>query len=339
MSRPVNTAELARSWVAIPSPSGAERAVLAAIEQVAQSCGLSVRRIAVDSERYDLLLGSEQPPRVLLTTHVDTVPGGPPPTLAGGVLGGRGACDAKGIAAAMLGALCDLRDRGTDRVALLLVVGEETTSDGARAAAGAMSPVAYLVNGEPTELRFVSAQRGALAFKLVAQGVACHSGYPELGRSAIHALLDALHRLRLEPWPGDPEIGATLLNVGSVGGGTAPNALADRAWAELMMRPAIAAAAVEGRVRELTGDAIEVEVRTRSDPQRFFVPPGRPAIVVGYSSDVAHLRPLGTPLMVGPGSIHVAHTDREQVSVAELEQARRLYAELCGELLQRDAAP
>jgi len=339
MTLSMDTGALTLELVAIPSPSGSEVAVLAALEKLAARYRLTAQRIAVDDRRYDLLFGCGQPPLVLLTTHVDTVPGGPPPALVDGVLRGRGACDAKGIAAAMFGALCDLRDRGEQRVALLLVVGEETSSDGAKAAARALAPVSYFVNGEPTELRFVKAQRGALAFRVVAQGVACHSGYPELGRSATHALLDALDQLRHEPWPADPEIGPTLLNIGVIGGGSAPNVLAANAWAELMMRPAIAASAIEGRVRELVGGQVDVEVRTRSDPQRFFVPTGQTPVVVGYASDVAHLRPLGTPLMIGPGSIHVAHTDREQVALTELEQARQLYTELCRDLLHKDTQP
>lgn len=339
MTPSIETGVLTLDLVKIPSVSGSEFAVLTALEKLAARHQLTAQRIAVDDRRYDLLLGCGQPARVLLTTHVDTVPGGPPPRLSDGVLHGRGACDAKGIAAAMFGALCDLRDRGEQRVALLLVVGEETSSDGARAAAKALPPVAYFVNGEPTELKFVKAQRGALAFRLAAQGAACHSGYPELGRSAIHALIDALDKLRHEAWPADPEIGPTLLNVGVIGGGSAPNVLAAAAFAEVMMRPATAVAAIEGRVRELVGDQVDIEVRTRSDPQRLLVPAGRDPVVVGYASDVAHLRPLGTPLMVGPGTIHVAHTDREQVALSELEQARRLYSELCRELLHQDTQP
>ncbi|MFH1812444.1 MAG: M20/M25/M40 family metallo-hydrolase [Pseudomonadota bacterium] len=333
MHEDVDIVALALDLMRIPSPTGTEDAAASFIERWALQRGVGVRAIPVDGERRDLLLCGARPPRVLLTTHLDTVPGGPAPRLDGERLRGRGACDAKGIAAAMLGALLDLHASGRDDVAVLLVVGEETNSDGARAAARVLDPVEFLINGEPTDLRFVRAQRGALAFSLTCTGRACHSGYPELGLSALHSLLDTLDRLRAEHWPRDANIGDTLLNVGTLHGGDAPNVLAPLARAEIMMRIATRVDEVEARVRSLLGPDVEMDLRTRSDPQHLVVPQGRPECVVGFASDVAHLRPLGSPLMVGPGSIHVAHTDDEQVAVADLHQARQLYRGLCVDLL------
>lgn len=328
-----DTAKLAADLVAIPSPSGDETAVLQALQTSMVPNALKCRRIPVDNNRYNLLITSDQTPRVLLTTHVDTVPGPATPSFKKQKLWGRGSCDAKGIAAAMLGALHDLLPYQLP-VALLLVVGEETCSDGAKAAAKALDPVRYFINGEPTELTYVKAQRGALAFRLTAHGTAAHSGYPELGESAVHKLLECLHALMLEAWPGDPNIGPTLINIGTITGGSAANVLAEQAQASVMMRVATSVEAIKQRVQALTAPDVTMEISTASDPQMLYVPDGAESVVVGFASDVAHLRPLGTPIMIGPGSIHHAHTDHEHVALDDLARARLLYAELCQKLLQ-----
>jgi acetylornithine deacetylase len=229
----------------------------------------------------------------------------------------------------------DLHGLGENRVGALFVVGEETCSDGAKAAAKALEPMQFIINGEPTELKLVRAQKGALALRLSTTGVAAHSGYPELGSSAIHTLLDALHQIRSQTWPSDPEMGPTFVNVGSLRGGTAANVLANHAQADLMLRVVTAPEKIAEQICALLDPYTRVELLTQSGPQHLYVPPGRDSIVVGYASDVAHLRPLGPLLMVGPGSIHVAHTDHEKIQVADLEQARILYRELCLELLTK----
>lgn len=339
MDTHIDIGAFAHELISIPSPSGAEVEVLQRLESWAAERDLGCRRVAVDERRYNLLIGGGARIHTLLSTHVDTVPGGSAPVLEGDVLRGRGSCDAKGIAAAMLGALCDLRAAGQAGVAVLLVVGEETSSDGAKAAARALDPVRYIVNGEPTELQLVRAQRGLYAARLSARGQACHSAYPELGHSALHALLDALGRMRAHPWPRDPELGETLVNVGTIGGGSASNVLAEEAWAEIVMRLVGGVDAVAAQVASLIGPEVQVDVHTMSDPQRLFVPAGRPSVVVGFGSDVAHLRPLGMPLMVGPGSIHDAHTEHEQVRLDDLRAARQLYVELVVELAAFEERP
>lgn len=321
---------LALDLVRIPSVSGSEGLVLMFLEKLFQSCQWPFQRIAVGEGRWNLLVGER--PRTLLTTHVDTVPGGPPARIEDGVLWGRGSCDAKGIAAAMICALADLRAKGRTDVGLLLVVGEETTSDGAKTAARAMEKVEWFINGEPTEMKFVAAQRGVVAARLETTGVAAHSGYPHLGRSAICELLDVLQSLRQHEWPVDAVVGPTTMNVGVIEGGTAPNVVAGRAAAEVLFRVSTSAHEVAEALSRSKGPHTEVMLKSMSDPQRMHVPAGRDAVVVGFGSDVPHLRPIGTPLMVGPGSIHVAHTDHEHVALAELAKARELYRELAAAL-------
>lgn len=335
----IDTLALALSLMEIPSVSGQEQQVIAFVDALAQSWGFATRLLPVAaSGRANLLIHGTQAPKVLLSTHLDVVPGGLAPRRDTTWLYGRGACDAKGIAAAMLGALVALREGGIEQVGLLLVVGEETHSDGAKAAAQQLDPVALLINGEPTELQFVSAQRGALAFDLSASGKACHSGYPEQGHSAIHALCDALQTLRSTPWPSDPVLGSSLVNVGVIQGGQAANVLADAASAQVMMRLAVPFAPVEQALRAQLSKGFQLNIRTRSDPQRLWVPKGQAGCVVGFASDVAHLRPIAARIaMLGPGRIHDAHSDSERVAIADLDRAKAMYKQLCVDFLT--AAP
>ena len=329
-------ADLALSLVRIPSESGCEAAVARFIESLASSHDFVCEHILVEENRWNLLITTGSHPKTLLTTHIDTVPGGPEPRIENGILWGRGSCDAKGIAAAMFCALCDLRSADRHDVGLLLVVGEETRSDGAKVAAKKLAPVKRFINGEPTELQFVSGQKGVLKFSLRTIGKCAHSGYPELGHSAVHTLLDVLQKLLAEAWPCDQRLGKTLVNVGVIEGGIAANVTAPSAGAQIIMRLAASAEQTEERVRSLLPPNVAIDIESISHPQFLNVPPGEKSIVVGYGSDVPHLRPLGEPLMYGPGSIHVAHTDHEHVSLADLETARQKYIQLC---LEESALP
>ncbi len=333
MTHPVIS--LALELIRIPSPSGEEHAVLSFLERLAEERGFVVTRIPVDnpryrSGRYDLLIAPEhRDTPIVLTTHVDVVPGGPEPRVAEGRLYGRGACDTKGIAAAMFRALGELCDAGHRNTSLLLVVGEETDSDGAKAAAATLSPRAFFINGEPTENRFVRVQRGLCMVEVSCSGISCHSGYPEEGHSAVHDLIAVLADILKEPWPRDPIVGETLVNVGKIEGGKAANVLADKASAVIMVRVATDAASILDRLVQIIAGRGTMHVLTASDPQHLHVPDGAPECNVGYGSDVAHLRPLGVPLMYGPGSILQAHTDNEWVAVDEVIEAVAVYREIC----------
>jgi acetylornithine deacetylase len=276
-----------------------------------------------------------------MTTHLDTVPPFFPPRVEGEHLLGRGVIDAKGIAAAMVvahGRL--LTSPAGAEVALLFVVGEETTSDGAKAAAQGFAPqVEAFVNGEPTEGLLCRAMKGVLAFDLRAHGVAAHSAYPSAGHSAVHDLLDALGRLRSEPWPTSP-LGETTLNIGVLEGGVAGNVLAPAARASVVMRPTVDTDLVLARVRALVPASLDLQITMQSAPVTLTELPGETSCVVAFGSDVPHLLPLlgapggpGKALLVGPGSILDAHTDHERVRIADLEAAVESYARIARQLL------
>jgi len=329
----VDPVSLARSLIDIDSTTGREGEAGVWLARFLGDHGYRVREQPVSDGRYNLFASDADEPVVVLSTHFDCVP----PFFASreerGLLFGRGACDAKGILAAQVAAAIRLRDAGERRVGLLFVVGEERGSDGARVANGhAPAGVRYLVNGEPTDNRLGAATRGALRLRLRAQGLAAHSAFPELGESAIDKLLDALMVIRGLQLPADPLLGRTHYTVGLIEGGVAPNVISPHASAELMFRTV-------GDVGPLR-EALRVVESLVSIEQVFDIPAVRMHTVDGfetavfpYASDVPLLRGWGRPLLVGPGSIHVAHTSEEHVAIDELRAAVDLYENLVKRLI------
>lgn len=273
---------------------------------------------------------------VTLSTHLDTVPPFYPPRMSGNRLYGRGACDAKGIAAAMMAAAEVLLAQGEDRIDLLFLVGEEKGSDGARAANNLPATSRYLINGEPTESRLASGCKGSLRFTLRTRGREAHSAYPELGRSAIEPLIRLLPTLHDISFPTDPVLGATTANIGTIEGGTEANIVPAEAHAEVMVRLVTDVAPVRELLQQwaTAGDA-EIEFGSTIPAQRFHVVPGYDVEPVAYTSDIPLLGRWGTPLLFGPGSIHVAHTPDEYVDIDELRRSVDTYVALAHELLRQ----
>lgn len=272
---------------------------------------------------------------VTLSTHLDTVPPFLMPRLRDNRLSGRGACDAKGIAAAMMAAAQRLADAGEQRVDLLFVVGEEKGSDGARAANNLAATSRFLVNGEPTESRLASGCKGSLRFVVRTRGREAHSAYPELGRSAIEPLIRLLPTIHDLDLPSDPVLGDTTVNIGTIQGGTEANIIPGDAHAEIMMRLVTDVDVVKPIVTEWAASGgAEVEFGSTIPAQYFHTLPGYEVAPVAYTSDIPLLPRWGTPLLFGPGSIHVAHTQHEYVDVDELRASVDTYASLVTELLR-----
>jgi acetylornithine deacetylase len=325
--------------VAIPSVTGGEEELVSSVEARLSGAGWRCESIAVAPGRRNLF-ARRGPPRVVFSTHADTVPPFFPPRRERDALIARGACDAKGSLAAMIVALEALAGE-TSEVGLLLVVGEERGSDGAIAANlhAAASSVRYLVGGEPTDNRFVAGSKGCVRVTIETRGVAGHSSIsgPEGARSAVDPLLDVLGEIRGLRFPVDPEFGPTTANIGILEAGTAPNVVAERGRAEVLFRTGLATEEVLGHVRRVAQGRAEVSVPYRSEPIAFRVPRGRAAeaAVVSYACDLPLLDRWGEPLLVGPGSIEHAHAADERVELAQVEEAALLYADLARGLLAR----
>ncbi len=328
----IDPVALAAQLVAIPSLSGAERDVVSWLAKFLRELGWDVTLQPVSDGRSNVWARRTEG-SVTLSTHLDTVPATFGPVLRDGRLYGRGACDAKGICAAMISAAQRLALSGEDRVDLLFVVGEEAGSDGARKANELPATSRFLVNGEPTEGVLASAAKGTQRLRLTVRGREAHSAYPERGRSAIDLMTDLLTELRSLDLGRDPLLGEATLNVGTLEGGSAANVVAGSCEAELMIRLVGHPQPVRERIEALIGDRARLSWGSHVPVQRFHVPEGFVSAPVGFTSDAPLLDRWGTPLLLGPGSIHVAHTPEEHISVEDLRESVDAYAHLIRSLL------
>jgi acetylornithine deacetylase len=328
--------DLLRELIDTPSTTGAEAGVAAILERELSAGGYTVTRQEVMPGRDNLLAVREgERPRLLLSTHIDTVPPHIPYRRDGDTIYGRGACDTKGGIVAMLEAGRRLRERGTGDFGYLFVVGEEVDHSGAKAANTLGLSVENVILCEPTVCRVVDAQKGVVKVRLEAEGRAAHSGFPHRGVSAVDRLLTVLERLRGRSWPRHDRLGETFFNVGLIAGGVAANVLAPSASAELMFRTvgpsdeilaAIDGALVEGVSRRLL---------TENGPVLYDVPAGYEMGVANFNTDASFLESLGRILLVGPGDIEVAHSEHEHITLDELGRGVALYVRLATELLER----
>jgi acetylornithine deacetylase len=333
----MNLFELTRALVDIESTTNHEKNVgdylFTHLSALAACSNGSVERMPVATNRDNIFVCWDDP-RVTLSTHMDTVPPFFPSTEDTVFMWGRGSCDAKGIIAAMIAAAENLLAGGTRNFGLLFVVGEERDSAGAKAAAKAGRGSRFLINGEPTENRLALGCKGALRYEISVQGKLAHSAYPELGHSAIHTLLDVLQEIRQIPLPQDGLLGSATLNIGTIDGGRAPNVVADFAAAEIMFRTVGEPCALRQAVGTAVAGRAEAREVLHTPAIRLNNFEGLPTAVVAFTTDIPTLDGVwGEPYLIGPGSIHVAHTAEERVAKKDLVEAGQIYARMTRQLL------
>jgi len=326
----MNVFELTRALVDIESITDNEAGVgtflHAHLSKLAGQTGGQTERMEVGPGRFNVFAAWGKPV-VTLSTHMDTVPPFFPSREDSDFIWGRGSCDAKGIIAAMIGAAEKLLGDGRRNFGLLFVVGEERNSAGAAAAARSPRGSKFLVNGEPTENKLALASKGALRFEVVARGKMAHSAYPELGESAIDALLDALEAIRRVPLPSDPLLGPCTMNIGTISGGRAPNVISDSAKAELLVRLVGDPAPIREAFARAVGTRAQLNEVLCIPAIRLQSVDGTPTTVVSFTTDLPVFgKSWGEPLLLGPGSIHVAHTSDERISKRELSEAVAIYS-------------
>lgn len=322
---------IARNLVDIDSTTGREGDCVLWIATLLSEAGYGVVEQVVEGPRRNVFAAFGRAD-VVLSTHLDCVPPFFSSRLEGDALFGRGSCDAKGIAASQIAAVERLKRDGITNVGLLFVVGEERGSDGAKAAQAIAPGSKFLINGEPTDNRLGIGTRGALRFNLRASGRAAHSSFPELGESAIEKLIDALVLLRKMEMPEHPVLGRTHYTVGLIKGGVAPNVVPFDAEAEVMFRTVADVDALRTSMARLA-PLVTVEEILDVPPVMMPTVPGFDTATFPYTTDIPFLSNWGTPLLYGPGSIHVAHTDNEHVKIADLHRAVEDYAVLTKHLV------
>jgi acetylornithine deacetylase len=333
----MNVFELTRALVDIESITENEEQMgdflFAHLSELATLYGGQAELIPVEPRRNNVLAWWGEP-AVTFSTHIDTVPPFFPSREDDQHIWGRGACDTKGIIASMIFAVRDLLEAGHKNLALLFVVGEERNSAGALAAAKSPRGSKFLINGEPTENKLALGSKGALRLEVVASGRMAHSAYPELGESAIEKLIDALHAVRCVRLPVDKILGASTLNIGTISGGRAPNVIPDHAQAELFIRLVDSGDATLDALRQAVhGTAAIREVLTIPAVLLGSLP-GFETTVVSFTTDIPALgESWGKPYLIGPGSIHVAHTIEERIPKAQILEAVQIYKRMVQQLL------
>ena len=328
---------LTRKLIDIESTTGMEGAVGEALTDELTQLGYDVEHIPVEGNRFDIWAmhpGNPQP-ELALSTHMDTVPPFIPSSETADRIYGRGSCDAKGIIVAQIAAAEKLKAEKIP-VGLLFLVGEERDSQGAQVANQQPRDVKFLINGEPTENRLAIASKGTLRIELVARGRMAHSAYPELGESAIEKLLDALEAVRKIKLPTNPEAGPCTLNIGEIEGGRAPNVIPDHAAAQLLFRLIGPTQELRQQVSEAVKGKAEANFTLEIPYMKLGTVPGIETMVAAFTTDIPALTRWGKPLLIGPGSIHVAHTEGEYIEKKQLLEAVDLYARIARELLSQN---
>jgi acetylornithine deacetylase len=325
---------LTRQLIDIETITGQEGAGGEFLAQHLEKLGYEVERMHVGEGRFNVCATPRRnpSPALFFSTHIDTVPPFLPSREDGANIYGRGSCDAKGIIAAQIAAAERLRESASE-CGLLFVVGEERDSLGAAVANQHARGSKFLVNGEPTDSRLAVASKGALRVEVTARGKMAHSAYPELGESAIDKLLDGLQALRAMELPHNPEIGASTMNIGIIEGGRATNVIPDFAKAQLLFRQVVPSEVLREKIVGAVGDGAQVEFVLDIPYMRFRTLPGFVTMTAAFTTDIPKLTNWGEPLLLGPGSIHVAHTESEFVSKKELTSAVELYVRIAKQLL------
>jgi acetylornithine deacetylase len=333
--KPLDPLDLTRRLVNIESITYNEGAVGEYLDSFLRERGFEVERTPVpqpaqsrfSGPRFNVYASDGKRPDVVLSTHMDTVPPFIPSNEDDVYLYGRGACDAKGIIAAQVAAVERLREAGV-AAALLFVVGEERDSAGARVANQQAKGSRFLINGEPTDNRLALASKGTLRAEIRAHGVMAHSAYPELGDNAVHKLIEALHRVLAMDLPFVEDIGHSTLNIGLIEGGRAPNVIPDLGIAQVMVRLVGPSDQTREAILRAVGDLAEVDFTLEIPLVRMRQMEGLKTMVAAFTTDIPALTNWGEPLLLGPGSIHVAHTPFEKIAKSELLEAVDLYYDI-----------
>jgi len=333
---PIDVLRLTRELIDIPSVTGEEFQIGTSLAELLNRLGYHVELQDVSPERSNIIATTEARPRVVLSTHMDTVPPFITSTEDDEFIYGRGACDAKGIIAAQIAAAERLRAGGVNEIGLLFTVDEEVTSAGAKVANDhpAAESCEYLINGEPTDNRLAIGTKGSLQAVIRTEGRAAHSAYPEKGESAIEKLLDVLDEVRKIDWPGDELFGATTCNIGVLSGGTRPNVIPSDAEATLQIRLAVESGPAKDLLEQAIDNRAAVDYKSMHDPIRLMEVDGFEQMIARFTTDIPYLSNWGKPLLIGPGSILVAHTDHERVRKQDLGKAVTIYADLVRRLLR-----
>lgn len=268
-------------------------------------------------------------PKVVFCTHMDTVPPYIPPTIMADRVLGRGSCDAKGQLICLYTACKQLEAAGKSGFGLLILTGEETGSWGAKAFTKTGFMGQYLIIGEPTENKMISASKGTKSYDLTFHGKAFHSGYPEYGVSAVDLFLDFMKSLRMMDFGNDPVLGKTTWNVGLLHSDNPQNILSPELSCRLYFRTTFASdAAVEAFMKQAASAQIDVVARGGDIPARYYTLEGFDIGPASFGTDAPHLGVFAHKSICGPGTVKVAHRPDEYILIRDMEIAVEQYVRM-----------
>jgi len=329
-----NLFDLTRSLISISSITGHEHKAVAFLKKYLENKDFNVTLQEVVDGRCNVFARQEDP-KIVLTTHIDTVAPFVPFSEDNDLICGRGACDAKGIMASQITAACELVQNGTKDVGLLFVIGEESGSNGARSANTLENTSQFLILGEPTDNKMAKGSKGAIRMRIHTQGKSAHSAYPECGESAILKLMQCLNELSETVFPEDSVLGKTTINIGTIKGGTQANVVPDAAEAEILIRTVSSSEELKRMIEVILKDRAEVFYEFVTDPIELNTLEEFETMVVAFATDIPLLSNWGEPFLMGPGSILNAHTDHERILKNDLIAAVALYKKAALQLRQK----
>ena len=331
--------DLFMRMLSIDSTSSKERSFADFLEKEFGSGKCTVSRFEVGDGTVNLLL-SWGHPGIVFCSHLDTVPPYIPPTVEndadGIIVRGRGSCDAKGQIFSMYSACRELEKRGYDGFGLLLLAGEETGSFGAKSFRDAHPGGRYVIVGEPTDGKMVSASKGTKSFRITIKGKSFHSGYPQYGESAVEKFVDFMNRLRATEFPEDPLLGKTTWNVGKLSSDNPQNILSPQVSFRLYFRTTFMSdEAVCRTLDSWKADDVLVESFGGDTPMHYLTLKGFETATVSFGSDAPQLSNFSEKILCGPGSILVAHTPDEYIRLNDIRTAADNYVRMFELLRER----
>jgi len=333
----MNPEQLTRDFVNIESITGNEAKFAEKVEAVLQAAGWKISRQEAAENRWNIYGIPENgiEPRIVFCSHLDTVAPYIELEENDEYIFGRGSCDAKGVIAAMISAANQLVEEGISEIGCLFTVGEEVDSVGAKYA-NALAPdsVEYTIIGEPTENRLVSGQKGIYLIEIHTEGKSAHSAYPALGKSAVAKLLTILENIRNARLPSDPDLGETTVNISKLSGGDRYNVIPDHTSAGLLFRVSTSLDDVKSLVKDAVGERGTIKLINECEPLKMKKVEGYENEVVAFSTDAPYMTNWGNRLVLGPGSIHDAHTLNEKISKVQLADGVGNYVNLVKKLLE-----
>ncbi len=331
----MNLFRFTKKLLSIPSPSGREKEIADFLAAFFQYHGLTLELQKINENRDNVWVLPAAKKEVLLCTHLDTVSPFIPPAEDQNYLYGRGACDAKGIMAAMIQAALELKSEGVSGFGLLLVVGEEADSIGAKTAAASGRSSKYIIVGEPTQNRMGKSHFGYLAVQLAARGKAAHSAFPQLGDSAVERILDAVNCIKTLKSIQAAQVNGGSMNIARIKGGTAPNVIPEYAECIVTFRTQMPTSRITKDIQTNLPQNMQMKILNRAEPQSLFTLPAFEQTVLPYGTDIPYLKPFGQALLFGPGAGEDAHTEQEKISKKELQDAVSHYKTIVTQLLNK----